>query len=1201
MGDDGLGQPIEPLDPRQAVWSLLGRVRRRWLSSALAGATARAALGASAVVALGVAIEWAGAPVGMTLLALGASAVAGSLLVVGWMLWPLRARPSNRRVARFIEEHRPDLEDRLVSAVEGCEGDEPSGAFQHLLVADAARRAPEIDPATIVRSEGLRAALVKAGAAVAVLALVLFLARDSAGRAVQVLWLYAFPTSVALEVTPGHARVPTGEPLRIEARLTGGPGSTGGAIPVLTIDDGGEIRLADMRRSGEGFDFEIAAIAGDFTYRVSAGNTQSAVYRVEALRPPTVERIDVHYQYPAFTGLAPRVEEDGGDIYAPAGTTARVVVHLDKPVDSGVLTLQGGREVVFTGDADVLEASLDVTDDGSYRVALVDLDGLTNPGDTEYFIRIMNDRPPEVRIVRPGSDRQITSLEEVVIEARADDDYGIARFELVYSVRGQAERVVPLGGRHGATTMNGRDTLFVENLGVQPGDFITYYARARDVSRAKRSSEARSDIFFLDVKPFEEEFVAAQSQSMAGAAGGGSLDDLVAAQKAIIVATWKLERRSTGGRSAEDIGAVARAQGELKERTEAVAAEMAGLRRRRSSRGGAADEPLASPLASAVTAMGRAQASLDKLRTAEALPGEMEALNHLLKADAEIRRRQVARQQAQGGGSGSSGAQQDLSALFDRELQREQETNYETPNRGGSSEAESESEALQRVRELARRQDELARQQREMARERDNLTDEEVKRRLERLTRDQMELRQQAEELARQLARQQEGSQSQSASSRTGQQQGGQQSQPPGQPQGQQGQQGAEPSGQTSPGGDSGGDRMGDALEEMRRATSELRRQDPTEASARADRALGALRRLERQLAGGQPDQQRREFGELQLESQQVAEAQRGIAREGEALDPGTPNGDSMRRLAGEKEQLADRVDALTERLEALGRNLGDADSRAGDAGADLAREGVSRRMRDSATALRRDERSARDIDGDPGSESSTTDQGEADRADGASDVAGPMYTGRMADDDERLAQTLERIARRMGASGEAGEAEVDDLSERLERLGEMRERLDALEAELAQRTRVNPSGSATDEAARGVESADGQPAGDGDQASVGDLEQAYRRQLQLTMEMMAELQGNGTPGGSGRSTPEGQRASVSAPGTEASKQDFASWDELRRDVALSLDRLQASLSQRLEARESEDRLNAGDDQEMPGDYRALVSKYYQALAAKKP
>ena len=90
----------------------------------------------------------------------------------------------------------------------------------------------------------------------------------------------------------------------------------------------------------------------------------------------------------------------------------------------------------------------------------------------------------------------------------------------MYVLRDQ-EKVVPLDIPRKSAFVKGRHMLYLEDLDVQPGDFVAYYARARDLTRGKRSSEARSDIFFLEVKPFEQEFSLAQSQSMAGSGYNG--------------------------------------------------------------------------------------------------------------------------------------------------------------------------------------------------------------------------------------------------------------------------------------------------------------------------------------------------------------------------------------------------------------------------------------------------------------------------------------------------------------------------------------------------------------------------------------------------------------------------------------------------------------------------------------------------------
>ena len=276
---------------------------------------------------------------------------------------------------------------------------------------------------------------------------------------------------------------------------------------------------------------------------------------MSAIDAARVTRIDLEYAFPAFTKMAPRHEEDGGDIFGPAGTTVTIRVHTDKPVRRGAVALEGGTALPLKADgqdATTLVAGLTIAQDGAYRIGLEDIDGLSSPEGTEYFVRVLDDRPPDVRIMRPAGDRQVTKLEEVVVEARADDDHGVSSLELVYAVQGARREGGAVPARRASCrrpASTGTHTLFVEELDVEPGDFVTYYARARDVSRGKASTEARSDIFFLEVRPFSEEFFAAQSQAGMGG-GAGAAADLLESQKEIIVATWKLQRRAIAGQSA---------------------------------------------------------------------------------------------------------------------------------------------------------------------------------------------------------------------------------------------------------------------------------------------------------------------------------------------------------------------------------------------------------------------------------------------------------------------------------------------------------------------------------------------------------------------------------------------------------------------------------------------------------------------------
>jgi hypothetical protein len=1142
---------------------------------------------------------------GGALALIGAGALAITIAVYVVAIVRREPAPGDRALARYIEEQCPELEDRLATAVEIVGGASPAGeGIRGAMLADASRALGHVSLETIVPRERVRRAGLLAGAAAVALVAAAALWLAPGRQALRFAALYAVPGRLVLHVSPGDARVKRGDPFVIRAATMA---RDAGISPELTVTIGDQRRTVGMQAAGgDRFAWRFESVPASFTYSVSAAGRTSETYTVTALDPPRVARIDLRYEFPEYTRLPPRNEEDGGDIYAPNGTRVTLSIQASKGATSGALSLGGRGRVPLQPFADGrFQATLPITADGAYRVALTDTDGLASEGDTEYFIRVLNDRPPDVRILRPAGDRQVTALEEITIEARADDDYGVGAFDLVYSVRGAREKAVPFAGARGSLSVTGRHTLYLEELGVKPGDFVTYYARVRDVARGRRATEARSDIFFLEVKPFEEEFASAQSQAGGAGSGNRSLDDLVTAQKDIVVATWKLDRRTGAGRSAQDVRAVGRAQGELKERAERAAAQMRDPRRRsRVVQGDSVGASPEDPLPSAAVAMGRAKTALDAVKTAEALPAEMEALNHLLRAQAEIKRREVMRQQANGAGSGGSNrSQQDLSTLFDRELQRQQQTNYETQKSTEERQDSSGDKPLDRVRELAQRQEQLARQQEDLARERQNLSADELKRRLERLTREQSELRQQAEELSRQMGQQQ--ARQQAKEGERGQQQAG-----PG---------GQQPQGQAQAGGQPGAERAGgaqsareqsagdasqlrEASEEMRGAASDLRRQDPRQASARSSRALDRLRSLERQLQGAQPDERRRALGDLQLEARQLAERQRELAEQAAAGGRATNAEDARRRIAGDQDRLADRLKRLEEQAKGFAASGESAEPQARQAVGDAARlmeqDRLETRMRESANALRAAGK-------------------DASSADGAAARAGS--TGR------QLARSMDRVADQLGEASGSKNADDRKLSDQLARTRELKEDMNELQRRIQRLGRdvqgdspqgkgkspqaqashgSNPAGTAG--GARGGQNAgetpsSGQPgAADARQRELQQLQQQYAERAREADRLRQEL-GSARQAGRQGTTPEGQEMVGSAPGTEAFKQDFSRWELLHRDVTLGLERLEASLSQALLERAARDRLKAGGADRAPDEYERAVDAYFRSLAAPKP
>jgi hypothetical protein len=239
---------------------------------------------------------------------------------------------------------------------------------------------------------------------------------------------------------------------------------------------------------------------------------------------------------------------------------------------------------------------------------------------------------------------------------------------------------------------------------------------------------------------------------------------------------------------------------------------------------------------------------------------------------------------------------------------------------------------------------------------------------------------------------------------------------------------------------------MREATDAMRSAANGLRREDPDEARANASRALDRLRELERSLEGSSPDGRRRALGDLQLEARQLADAERQLASEAERAQSGQGSqgnqdrSDTLRRLAGEQERLAERMRGIERSLReqagsAPGRGGDQNEARAlqqaaGEAAREAERQRLTERMQQSAESLR--------------SGASGADPGSAGTTGGSSNATAP----------QEIARALDRLADRLASSNRSRDEASRALSAQLDRAQELRERLNDLTTQMEQLSR---------------------------------------------------------------------------------------------------------------------------------------------------
>lgn len=830
-------------------------------------------------------------------------------LIVRFLVLPLARRVSDERVALYLEEHEPSLQAALLSAIEvgrpdadgqsPATGGELSPALIHRLLEAAIAKCREIDEGRAIDAAAVRQAGMALAGLVALGAVIFLLSPAAVRHGASVLllpWTDAEAASpYAISVEPGNATVARGADQRISARLLGFD-SDEVRISTRAAESESWERLLMTRdeESGE-YLFLFFDLRAPTEYFIEANGVRSPLFRIDVADLPYVERLDLEYRFPAYTGLAPRVVENGGDIAVLPGTEVRFRVTATMAVPGGRIVLDEGEpvELVPTEDG-VLEGALTVSRAGFYRIELAHDGGALVRASLEYAIDLLDDLAPTVTIRTPGRDTRVNSIDEVYIEARAEDDYGIRSLELVYMVNGGEEQVVPLyrGGERRMPEVSAGHTLYLEEFELEPGDVVAYYARVTDVGPAQGSRTATSDIYFLDIRPFGREYRQADQAGpgMQGADAGGVDGALSQRQREIIAATFNLIRnraRYSDAEFQEHLVTLALAQGRLREQVETLV-------QRLRNRGviGARDTSMiavARTLPRAAREMQAAEDRLGEKKPSEALPHEQRALQYLLRAEAAYREVQVAQQQGGGGGGGGPTAE-DLADLFELELDKLR-NQYETVQRGRRDQVNQQiDETLERLRELARRQQQeterLRRQagdaraqaggggasQRQLAEE-----TEEAARRLERLARENQQP--ELEDAAR---------------------------------------------------------RLREAAEAMRRSAG-----NPGSGLAEAGAALDRLEEARRRLERSRNTALQRDMEDALRRAERIAEQQARIAEEVDRMMRSGPQPAQIERLTERKEALAEEVSGLESQLERL----------AADARRDQ-RES-SRRLQEAANAIR--------------------------------------------------------------------------------------------------------------------------------------------------------------------------------------------------------------------------------------------------------
>ncbi len=490
---------------------------------------------------------------GLVLLWLG----TGVYTAFRYLIQPVFQRLTDARMAAYVEDQYPGLENRILSTVQLMPEMENNRfgyalGFIAKLIEGTHQLMDAIKSRKVFSREFMKLKRYGGFALIAfvLLFITLFIFPSAAKDFAQAFdQLPKTPQDVLIvqidEVQPGNVRIQSGTDVTIAAKVTGHFGApvhlyyrVGGGNEARASASAWRNLLMARNETEIAYRFTFKNVTQSMEYYIAVKKTESESFQITVVRAPIVSRFQLKLNYPKYTQLSPQVlEENLGDVTTLIGTMVHFGGDGNQPIASARLVFEESDPVKLTvSEGTRLSGSFIVQRSEKYHIELIDIDSISNSQPIAYTIHAIEDAEPQIEIVAPGKDVVLDDSMIVALQLDTKDDYGVEKIQLVYRVEGTDDDVVmPL------KTWNPTDTpVFIEfpwdidPIGLYPGDIISYYAEAIDADNVSGPNVGKSNIYSIRFPTLAELYDAVESEQEAEIQGLEALHDAQAEQNTIV-------------------------------------------------------------------------------------------------------------------------------------------------------------------------------------------------------------------------------------------------------------------------------------------------------------------------------------------------------------------------------------------------------------------------------------------------------------------------------------------------------------------------------------------------------------------------------------------------------------------------------------------------------------------------------------------
>lgn len=329
------------------------------------------------------------------------------------------------------------------------------------------------------------------------------------------------PSEFVFEISPGDSEVVKGQPVDISVRVQ----STTLASATTNqrhlrlfwrLEGTQNYESTELRADSTGtFRTSFQSIRGSTEYYAKISSAESQHYRLSVVDRPVFRSFQVRLEYPPYTKLPPRLQEEfSGDVTALAGTKVLVTGIASKDLQKGSIVFGTGNPVPLTINNQKFSASFRLLTETNYHIEIADVEKLTNSDPVHYQLTIIPDEAPSIAILQPGRNVDLAGDKFLRLLINAKDDFGISSirvgYRLIHSRYEQpwdAYKFVTVPLPSGVSTeVELPYTWDLSPLRLAPEDVVEYFGEAFDNDAVKGPKSTRTQLYLVRLPSVEEVF-----------------------------------------------------------------------------------------------------------------------------------------------------------------------------------------------------------------------------------------------------------------------------------------------------------------------------------------------------------------------------------------------------------------------------------------------------------------------------------------------------------------------------------------------------------------------------------------------------------------------------------------------------------------------------------------------------------------------